>query len=39
LAPSLDGGDDLIGVGGPDEGLGMMIGHKRSFGSTRFLLA
>ena len=24
--PAFDGGDDLIRVGGPDEGLGVMIG-------------
>jgi hypothetical protein len=24
--PAFDGGDDFIGVGGPDEGLGIMIG-------------
>jgi hypothetical protein len=26
LAPAVDGGDDLVGIGGPDEGLGVMIG-------------
>ncbi len=24
--PSLDGGDDAVGVGGPDEGFGVMVG-------------
>ena len=26
MAPAVDGGDDLVGIGGPDEGLGVMIG-------------
>src|SRR5215208_4541530 len=26
LAPAVDGGDDLIGISGPDEGLGVMVG-------------
>jgi hypothetical protein len=28
LAPSLDGSDDLVGIGSPDEGLGIMIGLR-----------
>jgi hypothetical protein len=26
LAPAVDGGDDFVGVGGPDEGLGVVVG-------------
>jgi hypothetical protein len=26
LAPSIDGSDDFVGIGGPDKGLGRMIG-------------
>jgi hypothetical protein len=26
LVPAADGSDDLIGIGGPDEGLGVVIG-------------
>src|SRR5215208_2554307 len=26
LMPAVDGGDDLIGISGPDEGLGVMVG-------------
>jgi hypothetical protein len=26
LVPSVNGGDDFIWVGGPDEGLGIMVG-------------
>ena len=26
MEPALAGGDDLVGVGGPDEGLGFMVG-------------
>jgi hypothetical protein len=26
LVPTIDGGDDFVGVGVPDEGLGVMVG-------------
>ena len=26
MAPSLDGSDDFVWIGGPDEGLGIMVG-------------
>jgi hypothetical protein len=26
LVPAFDGGDDFVGVGGPDEGLGHLVG-------------
>ena len=28
MAPSIDGGDDFVGICGPDEGLGLMIGLR-----------
>jgi hypothetical protein len=28
LAPAFDGSDDLVGIGSPDEGLGIMIGLR-----------
>jgi hypothetical protein len=26
LVPASDGGDDFIGIGGPDEGVGIIVG-------------